>query len=406
MLLLLASLLYSQTLDQPGPLTVSSASNVSVTLASGSITADVYWPASGSPGAPFVPVVVGHGFARSAAPMTNWGRHFASHGFVTAVINFPAPTMPDHVRNGALMRELLGWLRTSPQPIGVAVDAQRGAYAGHSAGGLAAILAASGDPSIDALIGLDPVDANSLGSNAGANVTATTLVLASEPHACNSQGSASSLYSAIGAQAKAYARVTGASHCDPEDPSDNLCPFACGTGNSNTRAYFRRYATATLLIATACRALEHLPGGSRYNADVASGALSSPAFSPVPPCGPATDAGVRPDSGAAIDSGVAIDTGISEDSGASADAEAADAIAAQDAASSQDASIDPDGGTTTEDASVATQDASASDSSTNQQIPGSRARKDNCACSSTETRSHPLLTAALLAFVVLRRRRR
>lgn len=399
MLSLLALALVSQP-DMPGSFANTSATSVSVTLAAATVTVDLYWPTD--PG-PFPAIVLGHGFARSAAVNAGWGAHLASHGFVVAVPNFPTPVSPNHVLNGQIMRQLLAWMRTSPAPIGARADPLRGAYVGHSAGGLAAFLAAAADPNITALVGLDPVDANDVGATAAPMIAAPTLVLAARPQACNAQGSASALYGALQVSARWFLRVTDATHCDAEDPSNGLCGLGCMGQDAMRRAFFRRYATAHLLGVFRCQEATYWPGGSALAADLTASDVGELA-GPGPGACAGADAGIAvdatlPDLGVTPDAGLSdaglSDLGNDQDLGTSPDAAPVDGGVLVDAglldtgvepadvgASGTDAS-DPADAQPSTDGSSSADAATGSDASARDGAAGEPpARDSGCGCAS------------------------
>lgn len=256
--------------EQPGPLPVSSQKGLSFALASGPVTVDLYWPIQSSAAAPIV--VVGHGFSRSGADMTGWGEHLASHGFVVAVPTFPNRFGTDYAGNGQRMLDIIAFVRANPGMVSVPLD-PRNALVGHSAGGLSAFLAAAKDPSIEFVVGLDPVDAGGMGAQAAANLTQPTLVIAAMPGLCNGEGSAHAFYQPLTVPGSWFVRVMGASHCDAEDPSDGSCTLTCGGQSDIHHAMFRRYATAHLLAHFFCQDLQYLPDGQVLVGDMGSGAM-------------------------------------------------------------------------------------------------------------------------------------
>lgn len=162
-------------------------------------------------------VVLGHGFARNQQRMAGLAEHIASFGLrvVTPQYCHLSLSDADHVANGrdavALSLALAG-----DAPV---------AHAGYSAGGLAAILAATEDAATVAVLGLDYVDADDLGVAAAVALTTPTLGLLGEPSMCNTDNNGAPVFDLDGRWA---ARVVGATHCDFEDPTDALCTAFCG----------------------------------------------------------------------------------------------------------------------------------------------------------------------------------
>mgnify|MGYP001195338108 CR=1 FL=1 len=95
-------------------------------------------------------VVLGHGFARGPDTMYGWADHLASWGVVVllpTLCHYNVFTGVDHEMNGKNMVELAEHYTQEPV-----------VYAGHSAGGLAAIIAASIDETALGVLGLDATD--------------------------------------------------------------------------------------------------------------------------------------------------------------------------------------------------------------------------------------------------------
>jgi hypothetical protein len=402
--------------DATGAFAVGSQTNVAVMVGMESVRADLYWPTGRPAGARSPVVIAGHGFARSSAQLANWGEHLASHGMIVVVPDFPGGFAPNHPRNGQIMRDLLAWARTAPAAIGAAPDPARGAYLGHSAGGLAAFLAAAADTSITALVGLDPVDANGLGVAAAPSIRAPTLVLSAEPSQCNARGSSSDLWNALstmGANGSWRLRVVGATHCDPEDPTNLLCTGTCGRDAPARRTLFRRYATAHLLAAFGCDplALPYLPGGMALAMDVSGNGLADLATKGMPlACG-----GPRPDAGV-VDAGgpdaSAADAASAPDAAATVDAALLpDAIVAPDAPDAEPApDAAPDAGATVEpDAAAPGADAAPTGGSDSGEPPLLTVPSSGCGCATTQPTAAVaewLLGAGLLAFARRGRRAR
>ncbi|MFO8150011.1 MAG: hypothetical protein R6T93_06925 [Trueperaceae bacterium] len=199
-----------------------------------------------------VTVVMAHGFLRGLATMRGWAEHLASHGVPTAVVGFCNSTPFDghHDRNAADLRAVADAVRV---PGGGVL------YAGFSAGGLAALLAAARDPGAVAMLGLDAVDSGgggrpgdgAPGLAAGAtDLAVPALFLAAEPASCNANGNMLPVATRI-----ASARVVpipNATHCHFEDPYAPLCERLCGRveppeAADAIRATIRALATAWVL---------------------------------------------------------------------------------------------------------------------------------------------------------------
>jgi pimeloyl-ACP methyl ester carboxylesterase len=163
-------------------------------------------------------VLLAHGFLRDLGSMRGWAAHFASHGVATAVVSFcnSSPFDGRHDRNAIDLRALADTLRP--------VDG-RVLYAGFSAGGLAALLAATGDPRAVAYLGLDAVDSRGLAAQA-AGLAPPALFLQAEPGACNAEANMAPFAATIAAARSL--RIPHATHCHFEDPYAPLCERLCG----------------------------------------------------------------------------------------------------------------------------------------------------------------------------------
>lgn len=184
--------------------------------------------------APVGLVVLAHGFARDRSHQAELGARLASWGLGVARPDLchGGPIGVDHPLNGADLVALASLYRGT-DPVW---------YVGHSAGGLAAWLAAAEDPTAAGHLGLDTVDTSNLGASAAVTVPAAALL--GEPEACNSRGNAVAMYDG----AATLLRLPGADHCDFEGPTDALCTAFCANGASTTaEADARAMATAWLL---------------------------------------------------------------------------------------------------------------------------------------------------------------
>lgn len=178
---------------------------------------DVRTPA-GLPDAPVV--VLAHGFQGNRASMAGWADHWASWGVrvVTPDLCHASIIDTDHAQNGADLNALVAELAIGPV-----------VYAGHSAGGLAAVVAAAGDDTTVALLGLDMVDNMDLGVDSAPSVSAPAFDLVGEPSQCNTTNNGLTVFGAM-PQGRAL-RVADADHCDFQNPADFLCGITCAPNN-------------------------------------------------------------------------------------------------------------------------------------------------------------------------------
>ena len=171
-----------------------------------------------------VTVVLGHGFGRGAGTMTGWGEHLASWGvrvLLPTLCHYNILSGVDHELNGQNMIELAD-IEGSVQTI----------YGGHSAGGLAAIIAASQDPGAVGVFGLDATDTQDvpgvedfIGREYAGDITHPAFGIVGEPSSCNGENNGLLLFGMMGDAS--VVKVTDADHCDFESPTDFVCEFSC-----------------------------------------------------------------------------------------------------------------------------------------------------------------------------------
>jgi dienelactone hydrolase len=215
-----------------------------VDLAGSEQQVDVYRPGLGRP---VGVAIVAHGWTRSRARHSDLGRALAEAG-VTAVI----PDLPNVMNlwgNGDAIVELV--YRLEGGALGLPpIERSRLVLIGTSAGGLATLLASADLPGIAGWIGLDPVDRTGTGKDAAARVAAPAVVMLAEPSGCNLFGSGSSLARALPHRLRTQ-RFDGATHCDFEAPTNNVCRALCGTSTDALQEAIRNATVeATLELLT------------------------------------------------------------------------------------------------------------------------------------------------------------
>ena len=169
-------------------------------------------------------VVLGHGFARGSGVMTGWAEHLSSWGvevLLPTLCHYNVFTGVDHEMNGQNMKELAD-LHGVPNAI----------YAGHSAGGLAAIIAASKDPTSAGVLGLDATDTQDvpgapdlIGQQYAADVISPAFSISGEPSSCNANNNGLELFRMMG-NFRAVKAISS-DHCDFESPTDWVCESQC-----------------------------------------------------------------------------------------------------------------------------------------------------------------------------------
>ena len=200
--------------SRTGPYTVS-AKKGTTALSTG---CDMDWTAySPSEKVTETRVILAHGFSRGQEQMAGWAEHWASWGITvfTPSLCHAVVWDTDHIQNGKDLQAFATFIGDGA-PI---------AYAGQSAGGLAALLAASKDSNTQMVLGLDPVDNDSAGKNAAPSVTVPVAALVGISGQCNAnQNGVPMTQKAPNHQ---LMEVSDADHCDFESPSNILCTGLC-----------------------------------------------------------------------------------------------------------------------------------------------------------------------------------
>ncbi len=201
-------------------------------------------------------VIVAHGFSRGRRHMAGWGVELAKRGLITAV-----PTQPSwasHMKNGRALASLLEQGRQGKWPV-KAQGNGRTALVGFSMGGHTTLRAAAElEEAVDAWVGLDPVDMDGDGAEAARRGRAPGLALLAEPAAFNRDGNALSLLANYDGPLQIL-RISGATHCDPESPTDLLGQLACGAVDPARHALFLSIAAAFLEARLLGKGDAHIP---------------------------------------------------------------------------------------------------------------------------------------------------
>ena len=157
-------------------------------------------------------VILAHGFLRNPQTMAHLAEAFAKNGIETACIQLKRSTLwngnhAENARDMIALRQALGWQNVS--------------YAGFSAGGLSALIAASEDSACAKLLLFDPVDYASLGKDAAAKIRIPALAILGQPGPGNANRNATAMLAAI--PGCRIIEIPAATHCDFEDRPSALC---------------------------------------------------------------------------------------------------------------------------------------------------------------------------------------
>ena len=150
--------------------------------------------------------------------MDHLAKALAASGIETACIKLKRSTPwngnhAENARDMIALRQALGWKKVT--------------YAGFSAGGLSALIAASEDKACTRLLLLDPVDHGTLGKDAAPKIRIPALALLGQPGPGNAHRNASSMLAAI--PGCRIVEIPDATHCDFEARPSALCHRLTGS---------------------------------------------------------------------------------------------------------------------------------------------------------------------------------
>ncbi|MGZ8260908.1 MAG: esterase/lipase family protein [Caldimonas sp.] len=194
-------------------------------------------------------VVLVHGFMRSRATMTGHADLLAGEG--VAAIAPDLPYLTDSRDNARALVELVARLLSGE----IAGPIDRVVLVGFSAGGLAALLAASA-PGVVGYVGLDAFDRPSgVGLAAAKALKVPSILLRAPPAFCNAYG-ISEPWAATLPPPTQDRVIEAATHCDFESPTDRLCTLFCGATDPRRQEIVRHVlveATRAWLLPAARR---------------------------------------------------------------------------------------------------------------------------------------------------------
>ncbi len=196
---------------------------------------DIRMPAAPSSAA----VILVHGFMRSRATMTGHADMLAAAGMVALAPDMPYLT--DSRDNARALVELVARLRNGE----IAGPIDRVVLVGFSAGGLAALLAASA-PGVVGYVGLDAFDRpGGVGLAAARSLKVPSALLRAPPSFCNAY-SISAPWAAALPPPSSDRMIDGATHCDFESPTDTVCTLFCGSTDPRRQEAVRTFLLDTL----------------------------------------------------------------------------------------------------------------------------------------------------------------
>lgn len=218
------------------------------TQRSRNVDCEVHYPATSTgTNAPFEAgafpmLVIGHGFVMTVNAYDYLVQHFTPLGFIVVLPTTEGGFAPDHADFGADLAFLSEALRaasndTQSQFFGHVQPLT--ALMGHSMGGGAAFLGASGNTDVQALITMAPAETNPSAIAAAAAVPVPTLVFAaSEDCVTPIADHAQPIHDGLVVPCRAFINITGGGHCYFGDSNFNCTfgEFTCGPNLAVSRA--------------------------------------------------------------------------------------------------------------------------------------------------------------------------
>ncbi len=207
------------------------------------IQTEIYYPATtagdDTPVATgnFPIIVFGHGFAMSWDAYQNIWEHYAPKGYILAFPRtegnlFPAPSHQDFGLDLKIVGEKLTALNNESTSLFFQKILTNVGIIGHSMGGGASILAASGNNSIRTVIGLAPAETNPSAITAANGVTVPALIFSgSQDGVTPPTDHHLPIFNNLNSGCKTFASIVGGAHCYFANSNFN-CDFGEATSSS------------------------------------------------------------------------------------------------------------------------------------------------------------------------------
>lgn len=176
----------------------------------------------------FPVIVFGHGFVMGYDAYENLWNDFVPEGYIMAFATTEGGLAPSHENFGLDLRFIvnnINLLHEQQSSVLFGHVAPERAIAGHSMGGGATWLAASGSSSVNCIVGLAPAETNPSAVAAAASVTAPALVLSGSADAVTPPAQHHSpIYAGTASNCKSFVNIIEGSHCYFAN-SGSLCDF-------------------------------------------------------------------------------------------------------------------------------------------------------------------------------------
>lgn len=188
------------------------------------IQADVYYPADAAGNdvpvaagtVQFAVVVFGHGFVISTSSYAWLGDSLSQKGYIVVLPATEGGLTPSHSDFGKDLAFLCAYIPSLNDDAGSFLYQRvmnRSAVGGHSMGGGASYLAASGNTSINAIFNFAAAETNPSAIDAASSVTSPALVFSGSSDCIVPAATQQSMYANIAASCKTYINITDAIHC-------------------------------------------------------------------------------------------------------------------------------------------------------------------------------------------------
>ena len=173
-------------------------------------------------------IVFGHGFTMQPGAYPNWNNEFVPEGYIIVLPSTETGFSPVHQEFGLDLRFLATKMQAEGQNISSPFYqhiSDRTALMGHSMGGGASFLAASGFAGVDCIVGLAPAETNPSAVAAGVNVSAPTMILSGSSDGVTPPADHHiPIYDGLASNCKYFVSIQNGSHCRFAS-NPGLCTF-------------------------------------------------------------------------------------------------------------------------------------------------------------------------------------
>lgn len=245
--------------NQPGPYQVTKETMTISRPGINSMETDIYYPSVLNSSTPVV--ILLHGFQHNKEGQSGNAEHLSSWGFITVVPNLKYNLLePNPEEREMDVKGILDYIQeqnSDPSSVFSQAELEKIGIAGHSAGGLTAVMLTAHDLRIKSLVGLDAVLSGGMpGSDLswdprqeGHLISVPSAFLLAPPQTCNNDHDGGILaYDYVSSESKAKYTLVDGNHCDfmnADEFPNSLCYSLCGGSYDEGRLRLgRKYLTA------------------------------------------------------------------------------------------------------------------------------------------------------------------